>query len=788
MGRSRAAGEPAAALPLRLSMTNRLAGATSPYLLQHATNPVHWHQWGTEAFEQARARDVPIFLSIGYSTCYWCHVMERESFENDEIAALMNDKFVCIKVDREERPDVDDAYMAATVMMTGQGGWPMSVFLEPGSLRPFYCGTYYPPRPGHGRPSFPQVLEGMSLAWHDKREEVLSQAERLAAAVHEQLGNSSEPVPVGPPQVQTAVGALLEMFDQREGGFGGSPKFPQPTFLRLLVESREVIDETSAVAIDRALRHTLDRMALGGINDQLGGGFHRYSVDQTWTVPHFEKMLYDQAQLLWLYAEAGERFDDWYFAHVARTIAAFIAREMTHEQGGLLSAIDAEVDHREGLNYLWMPEEIEQALAADDAEFAKALFGLDRGPNFQDPHHSSEPPRNVLRLSERPEKLAEAMGLDIAEFRARWERVRSAMLRVRDERKQPHIDDKILAGWNGLAIEALARAATALDDPALLSQAGRAAKFVMTEMARGDGLARSWRAGAIGEAGYLEDHAAMIAGLCALHRASAGFGLENPAHLAWAQQLAESALRRFADPAGGLFDAEASDLFVRPRSSHDGAVPSGTSLMINALLDLHEASGQDWCRDAALAALAGISGAVHESPLSTSNTTRAVLRLLRSGLGEHPALAGATEAPTPAQADREFTPVEVFADAERIVVGAEAPASFRIVLRIKPGYHLMAARMTPDGPVAGTEALFPTRVGLTGGSGYAVYADYPDGVPFSHNPAIRVYEGEIEMEIAVEQTGQIAGNPLLILTYQACTDEHCLAPRTVELDVAIDRA
>lgn len=774
--------------PLRLSMSNRLAGATSPYLLQHASNPVHWHQWGPQAFEEARTRDVPIFLSIGYSTCYWCHVMERESFENDAIAALMNENFVCIKVDREERPDVDDAYMAATVMMTGQGGWPMSVFLEPGSLRPFYCGTYFPPRPAHGRPSFPQLLEGMSLAWQDKRDEVLSQADRLAEAVREQLGRAGEAVPVGPPQVQTAVGALLEMFDQREGGFGGSPKFPQPTFLRLLVEARDVIDETSAAAIDRAIGHTLDRMAVGGINDQLGGGFHRYSVDATWTVPHFEKMLYDQAQLLWLYAEVGERLDDWYYAHVARAIAEFIAREMTHERGGLLSAIDAEVDHREGLNYLWKRDEVDGVLSGEEAEFARTIFGLDRGPNFQDPHHSSEPPRNVLRFSDRPDKLAGTLGLSIDEFRIRWERVRLALLRVRDERKQPHIDDKILAGWNGLAIEALARAATALNDPALLSQAGRAAKFVMTEMIGDGGLARSWRAGTMGEAGYLEDHAAMIAGLCALHHASAGFGLENPDHLAWAERLVSDALERFADPGGGLFDAQESDLFVRPRSSHDGAVPSGTSLMINALLDLHEATGEDRHRDAALRALAGISGAVHDSPLSTSNTTRAVLRLLRSGLGEHPALAGAAEPEPRAGEAREFSPVEVYADTERIVVGPDAPASFRVVLRIKPGYHLMAARMTPDGPVAGTEALFPTRVGLTGGSGYAAYADYPEGTPFSHNPAIRVYEGEIEMEIAVEQTGTISGNPLLILTYQACTDEHCLAPRTVELDVAIDRA
>ncbi|VAX41454.1 Uncharacterized protein YyaL, partial [hydrothermal vent metagenome] len=351
------------------AFTNRLSREMSPYLLQHAHNPVAWWPWGEEAFAEARRRDVPIFLSIGYSTCYWCHVMERESFEHAEIAALLNECFVCIKVDREERPEVDNLYMAATQVSTGRGGWPMSLFLEPEQLRPFYCGMYFPAeaKPGMQGPTFPQLLEGMAGAWAEQREGVVQQAAQIAEAVREHLaggaGAAGAPVPVGSRDVERAVERLLAGFDQVHGGFGAAPKFPQTVYAEFLLDAREQVSEpTTREAIDRVVRASLDAMAIGGIRDHVGGGFHRYATDAAWTVPHFEKMLYDQALLARLFVRAAAVYDDAEYKRVVREILEFVLREMTSTAGGFFSAQDAEVDGREGLNYLWTPTQIAEVL------------------------------------------------------------------------------------------------------------------------------------------------------------------------------------------------------------------------------------------------------------------------------------------------------------------------------------------------------------------------------------------------------------------------------------------
>ncbi|MEL6797226.1 MAG: thioredoxin domain-containing protein, partial [Planctomycetota bacterium] len=368
--------------------TNRLIHSTSPYLLQHAHNPVDWYPWGDEAFAAARQRGVPIFLSIGYSTCYWCHVMERESFESEATAAVMNERFVCVKLDREERPDVDDVYMTATQAMTGRGGWPMSVFLEPESLKPYYCGTYFPPTPRHGMPSFEQLLIGMSDAWAERSDDVVLQANRLGEAVAEQLVSRDQPVMIGAEQVQQAVGTLLKIADMQHGGFAGAPKFPQPAYIDFLLEVRDASDEPTRQAIDRVVTLTLDQMIMGGIHDHVGGGFHRYSVDAFWTVPHFEKMLYDNGQLAATYARAARIYGNADYRRAATRTCDYIIREMTSPDGGFFSAQDAEVDSREGLNYLWTPDEVRAVLSAADADFAIERFGLDAGTNFQDPHHA----------------------------------------------------------------------------------------------------------------------------------------------------------------------------------------------------------------------------------------------------------------------------------------------------------------------------------------------------------------------------------------------------------------
>jgi uncharacterized protein len=390
-------------------MPNALIHATSPYLLQHAHNPVHWMEWGAEAFALARSRDVPIFVSVGYSTCYWCHVMERESFEHDATAQLMNQHFVCIKVDREERPDVDDLTMAATLSMTGRGGWPTSVFLEPRTLAPFYCGTYYPREARFaGMPTFSQVLQGIANAWKTQRSDVLAQAQQLARAVAEQspaFGSPSAPIaPLSNATIAQCVQTLLAIFDKQHGGFGQAPKFPQVVFIDFLLDARDFVDDATKRAIDLALRTTLDAMSLGGLHDHLGGGFHRYSVDTYWTVPHFEKMLYDQAQLLRAYATASQRLQDPWYAEVAQGIIEHMSQDLAQPSLLFSSALDAESEAREGRSYVWTAAEARECLLssgfdAQQTQLVLAAYGLANQPNFVDPRTRR---CRSLRLPPRP--------------------------------------------------------------------------------------------------------------------------------------------------------------------------------------------------------------------------------------------------------------------------------------------------------------------------------------------------------------------------------------------------
>jgi hypothetical protein len=771
---------------------NRLVHESSPYLLQHAHNPVDWYPWGAEAFEAARERNVPIFLSIGYSTCYWCHVMERESFEHGPTARLMNERFVCVKVDREERPDVDDLYMSATQIMTGRGGWPMSCFLEPERLRPFWCGTYFPREPRHGLPSFTQVLESMSQVWSTRRDEAIKQSEQVARAVREALATSREPVPIGPEHATQAVEHLLRTFDRTHAGFGGAPKFPQASNLFLLLEALgHAADPETRTGIETALRLTLERMAIGGLFDQVGAGFHRYCVDETWTVPHFEKMLYDNAQLATLYTLASRTFEDPYFETIARRTLDYTLREMTRagEPGatGFFSAQDAEVDQREGLNYLWTPEEIRQVLPEADAELAIRLYMLDKGSNFQDPHHPDDPPRNVLRLSDRPDRLAVALGLTPEQLDGAMERINAALYAARAERKQPHLDDKVIASWNGMLIGALATGADAFAELRYHEGADHAARYILTEMRAPDGgLLRISRDGQSKTPALLEDHAALIAGLLALHRSR--FSRDGK-HLEGAIELAELAHQAFAGEDGGYYDtrADQDDLFVRSRMTYDGATPCASSIMLGALIDLYDATGERKWIDRAMGVLASLSPAIHDSPPSCVNSVRHLLRLVRrqDALPDSSLFEGAKpkRAPVAARA-----PVEVLASAEEVVVSAETPASFRLRLRVPEGYHVISAD-----PGEGAGVLTPLRVGLVRGMGVSVYADYPEGEVLDAGVPgvgpVRVHHGTVEFEVALEAApgvGASPGDPVLGVTFQACTETECLMPQTVELEVEID--
>ena len=767
---------------------NALIHESSPYLLQHAHNPVPWRPWGQEAFDEARRRDVPIFLSIGYATCYWCHVMERESFEDHAVAKALAQRFVCVKVDREERPDIDEAYMAATQIMTGGGGWPMTVFLEPAQGRPFWAGTYFPPQPMHGRPSFLQVVEGVSNAWNEQRHEVMEQARQLAHAVAEGLGaRPGERIDVGPQAIAQAVRTLLTMADRTNGGFGGAPKFPQPVYLELLLTARDSADEATRKAADVALRHTLDRMMVGGLWDHVGGGFHRYAVDAHWTVPHFEKMLYDNAQLLAVYARAARVYDDDGYARIARHIARWAAREMRLPRGGYASALDAEVDGREGLNYLWNEAQVRETLEPDDAQWAIHLYGLDRGPNFQDPHHPSQPPANVLRLDGRLERSAADHELDAHDLLERVEAINARLLAARDQRPGPRRDDKCLAAWNAMMLHALAAAAIDLDDDDLLRSAESVADFLQAHMLADDGLPwRSWRAGKAHIPGFLEDAAWCARGLAELARARIvrRVGDPRPAINA-ALDMLERAMTAFGDPhqPGVLCDTRGEDLFVRGRGTYDGATPCAHSVLLHALATLHELAPDAGALDKARGVLRAIAPAIAESPLATAGSTAALLRLMHldTGLAQEAidAELDRLRAMPPAEDDG-FTPVEVYANGDRATLGPDTPARIDLVVRIKEGWHVYAAD-------PGAQGLTPLRVGVHGGTGVRVYADYPPGTPLEHDPGVRVYQGEVEFPIALELEGDWTGRPMLVVRFQPCDDHRCLPVRAVELDVAIDR-
>jgi uncharacterized protein YyaL (SSP411 family) len=733
-------------------VTNRLARESSPYLLLHKDNPVDWYPWGEEAFSRARREDKPIFLSVGYSTCYWCHVMERESFSSPEIAAAMNDAFVCVKVDREERPDVDEIYMTATQLITRSGGWPNSLFLTP-DLKPFFAGTYFPPKDGVGRPGFPRVLQSLREAWLFRRAEVLQQAEMVAQAMEAHLAGehgAAATLP-GPELADSLQEELAARFDPQWGGFSPAPKFPSPANLIFLLERAE--DE----AAREMLVATLGAMARGGIMDQLAGGFHRYSTDEAWLVPHFEKMLYDNAALGWLYAEASALAPAEGFDEVARSTLDFVLREMTGRQGGFLSAIDAETDGHEGAYYTWTAEELRAVLSGADGGLFRAAYGLDGPPSF-------EGRRYVLHRPAPFAELARARGLGEAELLRRLELSRRALLAARERRERPLTDDKVLADWNGLMIGAMARAGARLAEPRYLAAGRAAASFVLSHLRAGESgtLQHAFRAGQAHVDALLDDYAFLVEGLLELHQASGEQELLDEA-----VRLSEEQQERLFDAEGGGCYAAGEDprLLFRAKPAFDGAVASGNGVTALNLVRLARLTGDPGWQQRAERTLLAFAEGMRQAPLAHVTLVRALERLLALP-------AGQAARPTPAAASPAVPAAESLEDEARAVVEIDARLGrgedeewkpFRVELGIARGFHLNA------NPAGG--GLVPTSV--AGVVGRVREVRYPAGEALGDRERpVPVYRGRVAIEGEIEHQG--GGAPAIEVTFQACDETRCL--------------
>jgi uncharacterized protein YyaL (SSP411 family) len=587
-------------------MPNRLARETSPYLLQHANNPVDWHPWGPEALERAKREDRPIFLSIGYSACHWCHVMEHESFEDEAIATALNERFVNVKVDREERPDLDQIYMAAVQLMTQHGGWPMSVWLTP-DLKPFYGGTYFPPADRHGLPSFLRVIHAVAEAWNERRAAALQQAEEITthiSAMH--LMSSGEEIT--PALIENAVRRLEEAFDRRNGGFGGRPKFPHPMDLSVLLRHWKRSPHQPVLEM---VKLTLDKMAAGGIYDHLAGGFARYSVDERWLVPHFEKMLYDNALLTVAYLEGYQATGDERYARVARETCEYVLRYMTDERGGFHSTEDADSEGEEGKFYVWTPDQIIELLGRERGDRFCNLYDVTPHGNFEG--------ENILNLPRPIAQVAKERGWNLATLERELAEDRAILLEARDQRVRPGKDDKILTNWNALMIDAFARAAVVLDEPRYATAAQRATAFILRELRRADGrLLHSWRGGEAKFDAYLDDYAYFINALVSLYEADF-----DEAWIDHAVALADFVMQHFHDGQEGGFFYTSDDheqLIARQKDVQDSSVPSASGMTATALIRLGTLTGRQDYVDPARGTLELAAGLMEKAPTAAGQS------------------------------------------------------------------------------------------------------------------------------------------------------------------------
>ena len=599
-------------------MRNRLGEETSPYLKQHADNPVHWQAWDEEALNEARQSGKPILLSVGYSACHWCHVMAHESFEDEATARLMNDLYVNIKVDREERPDLDKIYQTSHQLMTRQaGGWPLTVFLTPEQV-PIFTGTYFPKERRYGMPAFREVLVAIDQYYREKADEIRERGASLVEALGSmQAAGADDFAALSHAPLAAARERLGATYDAEHGGFGGGPKFPHSTSLELLLAQSRRAGGADAQA-STMVTHTLDRMAQRGLYDHLAGGFFRYSVDGAWAIPHFEKMLYDNAQLLRLYADAYAATGTPRYASVASATADWIMRDMQAPAGGYYSTLDADSEHEEGKFYVWTPAEFDAALAPDEAALAKRVFGLAGAPNFEGKHWH-------LYLAEAPEAAAAALGLDVSGSRALLEAARAKLLAAREKRVWPGRDEKLLVSWNGLMVAGMARAARVLARPELAESATRAVDFIRAELWRDGRLKATYKDGRARFAAYLDDYAFLAYGLLELNQARWRDG-----DLELARELAEVLLEHFEDPAGGFFFTadDHERLIHKPKPFIDEAVPAGNGIAALVLIALGHLLGEQRYLDAAERTVRAALHTLHGYPDAHATLLRALEELL----------------------------------------------------------------------------------------------------------------------------------------------------------------
>jgi len=768
--------------------TNKLIHETSPYLLQHAHNPVNWYPWGEEAFEKARSEDKPVFLSVGYSTCYWCHVMEKESFENPEVAKILNDNFIAIKVDREERPDIDKQYMLATQLMTRRGGWPNSVWLTSRG-KPWMAGTYFP------KPQFMAALNQLAKIWKTGRADVERQADALVAAI-DQIGGNTAAVQRGeltPQLVDQAVGNLVANFDPHQGGFGGAPKFPPHGTLRLLIRQYR---DTGSQTLLEPITKTLDAMWLGGMHDHIGGGFHRYSTDAQWLLPHFEKMLYDNAQLMWAYTDGYLITGNEQYRQAVEDIFRWVKRDMTSPQGAFYSAMDSGEVGKEGEIYLWHIDEVKGVLGPQDAELFTDVYSFKKQGNFTEEAAGERPGTNIPHLDQQIEVIAKARGENPVAFADRLVSMRHKLLAHRQTWVQPHKDDKVLTSWNGLMIASLAYAGRQFNEPHYTRAAVAAAGFILDRMMRDDTLLRTYRAREAKQPGYLDDYAYFAQGLVELYRATT-----DDRWLNQADQLAQKLLEDFQDKLNGGFYFTTichEDLLMRSKSlSGDGNLPGANGITAQVLFQLAQLTDDPRYVVAATRALESMVGMMRQNPYGSEDLVVAVAQRLRdenlvqlAAKGSSSNRRSATQpasatdtvagdaAVTSPDARKRVGPVTIAAYTSRLSVKPGGSLELAVAMDIDEGWHLYAQNPKAD-------FLVPSTVSVDGGESLAAGKVQ---TPQSHRMVdsilkqpLNTYTGRIwfRVPVTVDADAQAGATTLKIaVKTQACDAGRCLIPQT----------